>query len=508
MMITLRRFTSGVVIGWVSTFCTIAIGVFMSPFLVHHLGEVGYGIWALVQSTVAYMYFMDLGLRSTVVRFVAQDLARKDYSAVNKVISAALWIRMWTAVAILSIGTILAILLPHIFKIPVEYTLTARVALVIVAASLSSTLSFSVFSALLSAMGRFDLLGVLELVQTTATALGLVPILLKGHGIIWMAAWQFVMVVTVNIATCIVCFRTYPELRVHLRKPEKLLLGALWSVGIYVLISNGAGQLILYTDNVVVGAFVTAAAVSYYAICGKMVEYVRLVAISILKFFVPMASSYGALKAYDHLRKLHVRGTQAVLLITYPIVATLILRGHTVLGLWIGERFASSATPVLQVLACATALMLTNCTANGITLAMDRQRMFAWVTLGEGALNLACSILLARRIGVVGVAIGTLIPTSITALFVWPRFVSKLVHVSTLQYLREGWLRPLLAIVPFVLATFWSQRHWAPANLAWFVLQTIALLPFLALGAVIVFWKDVPTTWRFITKRQVAVNPS
>src|SRR5215469_7198389 len=318
-MITLRRFTSGVVIGWVSTFTTIAIGVFMSPFLVHHLGEVGYGIWALVQSTVAYMYFMDLGLRSTVVRFVAQDLARNDYGGVNKVISAALWIRSWTAAVILAVGTTLAILLPHIFKIPAEYAVTARVALFIVAAGLSSTLSFSVFTALLSGMGRFDLLGVLELIQAATTSLGLVPILLKGHGIIWMAAWQFLIVLSVNIATCITCFRVYPQLRVHLRRPEKSLLRALWSVGIYVLICNGAGQLILYTDNVVVGAFVTAAAVSYYAISGKMVEYVRQVAISILRFFMPMASSYGALNEYDRLRRLHVRGTQAVLLITYPI---------------------------------------------------------------------------------------------------------------------------------------------------------------------------------------------
>jgi len=365
-----------------------------------------------------------------------------------------------------------------------------------------------VFTALLSGMGRFDLLGVLELIQTATTSLGLVPILLKGHGIIWMAAWQFLMVLSVNIATCIACFRVYPQLRVHLRRPEKSLLRALWSVGIYVLICNGAGQLILYTDNVVVGAFVTAAAVSYYAISGKMVEYVRQGAISILKFFMPMASSYGALNDYDRLRRLHVRGTQVVLLITYPIIAMLIIRGHTVLALWIGERFASSATPILQVLACACALMLTNSTTNGITLALDKQRTFAWITLAEGAANLACSVLLVKRIGVLGVAIGTLVPTMITTLLIWPRYVSKLVRVSTVRYLVESWVRPLLAIVPFVLANIWAQHHWAPANLAFFVLQTIALLPFLALGATIVFWRDVPKTWRLITRRQVAVNPS
>src|SRR5579875_2216384 len=177
-MITFRRLTGGVLIGWVATFCTIAIGIFMSPFLVRHLGEVGYGVWALVQSTVAYMYFLDLGLRSTVVRFAAQDLARKDYAGVNKVISAALWIRLWTGAIILLVGATLAFLLPHMFKVPVEYETTARVALVIVATGLSSTLVFSVFTALLAGMGRFDILGGFELALTTITSLGLVPILM------------------------------------------------------------------------------------------------------------------------------------------------------------------------------------------------------------------------------------------------------------------------------------------------------------------------------------------
>lgn len=507
-LISSRRFTGGVLIGWISTFSAVAIGVFMSPFLVHHLGEIGYGVWALIQSTVGYMYFMDLGLRSTVVRFTAQDMAKKDYAGVNKVVSAALWIRLWTAFAIVLAGATLAFLLPHIFKVPVEYATTARVALVIIAVGLACTLTFSVFTALLAGMGRFDLLGLLEFAQTTITSLGLIPILLKGHGIIWMASWQFLVVLTVNVIAAITCFRTYPQLRLHLRKPEKLLLRALWSVGIYVLIATGAGQLILYTDNVVVGVFVTAAAVSYYAIAGKMVEYVRLIAISILKFFIPLASSFGALSEFDRLRKLHVRGTQAVLLVTFPIIAILVIRGHTLLSLWIGDRFASEATPILQVLACAAALMLASSTTNGITLALDKQKIYAWMVLGEGAANLVCSIVLVRRIGVLGVAIGTLLPTFFTSVLVWPVYVCRLIRLSTVRYLREAWLKPLLAIAPFIVANVWAQQHWPPSNLAWFVAQTIALLPFLALGALAVFWRDVPTTWRFITRREIAVNQS
>jgi O-antigen/teichoic acid export membrane protein len=500
-MITIRGLTGGVLIGWLSILLSIAVGLVMSPFLIHHLGETGYGVWVLVQSTVSYMYLMDLGLRTTVVRFSAQAQARGDHQEVSNVVSATLWIRLWTAGGVMAVAGTLAAILPHVFKIPIQYQLTARVALLLAATTVSSTLVFSVFTAVLSGLGRFDLLGILELAQVGFTSLGLIPIIRAGHGLMAMASWQLSVVLGINLLTMVVCFRTYPQLKCHFRKPERALLRSLWSLGFYVLISNGAGQLILYTDNVVVGAFVAAAAVSYYAVAGKMVEYVRQIANSVLKYFMPLASSFSARNQYDQLRRLHLRGTQVVLLITYPIVITLFVRGDTLLRLWIGNKFSVEATEILQILSVATAIMLANASVNGVALALDRQRTLAVVTLVEGVANLVLSIILARRMGVLGVALGTLIPAVLISFIFWPQYLCKLLNMSTICYMRDAWLRPVAAMVPFIFVCYWAERHWLPTKLGWFVLQTGVLLPVVALGACIVFRKDVPSAWRMM-KRQ------
>ncbi len=501
-MISLRKLTGGVLIGWVSTFLSIAIGLFMSPFLIHHLGEAGYGVWVLVQSTVSYMYFMDLGMRTTVVRFSAKAQARGDDAEVSQVVSAALVIRLATAAVILLIALGLTLALPHLFAIPAEYLTTARVALLLSALTLSSTLVFSVFSAVLSGLGRFDLLGLLELAQVICTSLGLVPVILHGYGLIGMAAWQFLVVLSINIATAIVCYKTYPKLRVRFGRPKPELLRSLWNLGFYVLIANGAGQLILYSDNVVVGAFVAAAAVSYYAVAGKMIEYTRQVAFSVLKFFMPMASVYGAQNNFDRLRTLHIRGSQGVLLVTFPILITLFLRGDTVLRLWIGAHFSGEATRILQILALAAAAMLANSTVNGIGLALDRQRLLAVVAGVEGVANLVLSILLVHRFGVVGVAFGTLLPTLCISIFFWPQYVTRLLDMPLWQYLREGWLRPVLALLPFLLVTLWAEHHWVPRHLLTFVLQTLVLLPAVALGGGLLFQRDIPKLIQAIRSRR------
>jgi O-antigen/teichoic acid export membrane protein len=396
----------------------------------------------------------------------------------------------------------MAALLPHLFKIAPEYASAARIALLLVGATLASTLIFSVFSAVLSGLGRFDLLGALELAQILLTALGLVPIIRAGYGIVAMALWQFAIVMVSNIITTVLCFRTYPELTCNFKKPEPQILRSLWGLGVYVLLYNGAGQLILYTDTLVVASFVAAAAISYYAVAAKMVEYLRQTAVAILKYFMPLASSFEANQRYDRLQQLNLRGTQAVLLITLPIVATLVLRGGTFFSLWISPEFSAQSTPILQILVCAAAIMLANSSMSGLALALDRQRMLALVTAAEGAANLILSIILVRRIGVIGVAIGTVVPAVCTSLFFWPQYVCRLIRMSTIHYMVQSWLRPILAILPFAVASYLADQHWHPHNLPAYFLQIALLLPIAALGALIVFRSDIPVLWGYATKKR------
>jgi O-antigen/teichoic acid export membrane protein len=501
-MFTIKRLASGVLIGWAATFSSILIGLFMSPFLIHHLGVAGYGVWILIQSAVSYMYVMDLGLRTTVVRFSARAQARGDHEEVSRVVGAAIWVRVWTAALVMSIAYTLAAFLPHLFKIDAAYYTAARIALALAGTTLASTLVFSVFSAVLSGLGRFDVLGLLELAQITLTSLGLVPIMRAGHGIIAMAVWQFAVVLTLNIVTAILCFRIYPQLRFGFSKPEPELLRSLWSLGVYVLLYNGAGQLILYTDNIVVGVFVAAAAVSYYAVAAKMVEYLRQTSFAILKFFMPLASSFEANNQFDRLQQLNIRGTQAVMLVTLPIAVTLFFRGGTFFRLWISPDFSLKATPILQILVGSAAIMLANASASGLALALDRQRLLALVTAGEGIANLVLSIVLVRRFGVIGVAIGTVVPTIVTSLFFWPQHICGLIKMSPIRYMLQSWLRPALAFIPFAVGCYMAEKYWYPRNLIAFFLEMTLLVPIAVLGALLVFRRDIPTILAFARKKR------
>src|SRR3984957_18229761 len=113
-----KRFALNVGMNWASMAVNMVVPFFLMPFVVRHLGPVGYGVWILAVSTVAYLNLLDLGLRSAIVRFVSKASAQGRSSEAQSAIGAALWFRLLIASVVAVFSIALAIAFPHLFKIP------------------------------------------------------------------------------------------------------------------------------------------------------------------------------------------------------------------------------------------------------------------------------------------------------------------------------------------------------------------------------------------------------
>ena len=57
---------------------TNVIGIFLTPFILRHLGSSEYGIYLTIGAFIGTISLLDFGLNNTVVRFVAKYRAEKD----------------------------------------------------------------------------------------------------------------------------------------------------------------------------------------------------------------------------------------------------------------------------------------------------------------------------------------------------------------------------------------------------------------------------------------------
>jgi O-antigen/teichoic acid export membrane protein len=486
LQLRVRHIARNVLFNWFGTIATMAVGFFLSPFILHRLGDVAYGVWVLAISVVAYLGLLDLGMQSSVLRFVSKGHTKGDHQGASEAISAALWVRLQISAVALVLSAGLAAVFPLVFKVPPALATDAREAILLIGITTAITMSLGVVGGVLSALNRYDLQNYVVLAQTAVRVIGVVAVLRTGHGIVAIALCELVAALFGNLLLVWVARRLYPELRIQWKKPKRETLRQIWSYSWYAFLTTVAVQLVYQSDNLVVGKFVSVSAVTFYAIANSLCRYSTQVVGSMGSTFVPAASTYEAAGDTASLLGLYKNGTRATLMIALPILITLIVRGPGFISLWMGPQYAKSSGTVLIILATALFFSYANRTAGAIAFGVEKHKTTAIWAIGEGIANLALSITLVHWYGIYGVAIGTLVPSLIIQVGLWPRYISKLVGLSAFEVLWRIWAPMFLSSIPFAIATYAVGVLFPARNLTVFFLQVILTLPvfFITVGLV------------------------
>src|SRR5712691_13512838 len=76
---------------WCALGVNILVGILLSPYILHRLGDEAFGLWVLIFSITGYYGLFDLGIRSSIVRYVAKYSATNNYEELNRLISTSLF---------------------------------------------------------------------------------------------------------------------------------------------------------------------------------------------------------------------------------------------------------------------------------------------------------------------------------------------------------------------------------------------------------------------------------
>lgn len=489
-MATKKRFAVNIGMNWISMAVSMVVPFFLTPFVIRSLGLTAYGIWILAVSTVSYLGILDLGLRSAVIRFVSKAEAQGKPDDAKEAIGAALWFRLLISGGVAVISILLAIAFPHWFKISHDLQRAGQITVVMCALGVAVTLTSGVFGAVLAATHRFDILSSISVVQTTARAAGVILILKTGHGLVPLAYWELTIVTLGGLATIAAALKTFAPARVRIAKPNISLVKQIWAYSFTTFIFIVAVQVIVNTDNLVVGHFVAVGMVAFYSIGASLINYAGQVVSSVSTTFTPVASNMEAGGRSADLQRLLIRGTQATLGIALPISLALTFRGRTFIDLWMGPEYGAISERILQILVVSQFFSIANGTAASIMMAIDKHKPLANWSVVEATLNLGLSILLVKTVGLYGVALGTTIAMVFVHLAFWPRYVRKILDVPIKTFVWQGWMKITVCAIPYAIACILTDHFWHAANMVVFFGQILAILPVYALCVIAVFHKE------------------
>jgi O-antigen/teichoic acid export membrane protein len=444
----------------------VALGTWflLTPFILHHLGPNAFGIWTLVSAVVSYGSLLDLGIGSAIAKFVAEHRVRGRIEEARNLVATTFWLYAALGVVAFALSLAIAPALPLWFDVPTEERATTTSLMLLMGTALGFSMPCTTAAAALRGLQRYDLINAVSTFGALFAAAATIAVLTMGGGLLAMAAAHAATALATQCLQMWTLRRTAPELDLRWRHVRRDLLRPISGFSAPIFAVEVAGQLQSKTDSLVIGALMSVGSITPYAIALRLSETTRILTDQFMRLLLPLASELHAQDDPAGLRDLFTAATRMTLALTVLLGGTVVLLGKPILAVWVGREYSAYGHLVV-LLTAAIAIDTSSWPAGAILRGMTRHRPLALMAIGSGVANLFLSIFLARRFGLAGVALGTLIPTAIEIpLFVMP-YASRTIGVSARALLEEALLPVLFPAASLAIVLLLLQRAIEPTSL-------------------------------------------
>ncbi len=340
-------------------------------------------------------------------------------------------------------------------------------------------------------MQRFDLSSGVDILLEIGRIVAIITALKLGANLVALAIIQLTVALSRGLANMYLARRLYPECRAGSATWNRTHTRTVFAFGAVSSAIYVSQQVIFAADAIVIGAFLPVSMITLFVVGANLTDYTRAVVNGFAATITPRVSRLDAPSSRQELRQLVLEGAQLSMIVVLPIALTLFIRGGTFIGLWMGPAYAEPSGNVLAVLSIALAFWAGHQVVAVSLIGLNRHRPLAVAYLAEALTNLALSVALVQRTGIIGVAWATAVPSLIVTMVVSPALLRRVVGIAPSEIVTQVWLRPLMAMVPFALASWLLETRTSPNSILAFFLQVVMILPIAAAG--IWAWAINPT---------------
>ena len=413
------------------------VGLLTLPFNLRHLGAEAYGLWMLTAGITIHFSILDLGYGGAMVKFVAEYRSKRDVRSLNEIASTIFVLFSVLGVLAYLVVIGLAFNLEHFLNITAAQAETGKWILLIVGLNAAVNFGFSPFGGICAGFQRYDINNFVAIISSFIVAAVNVAVVLMGFGLIPLVA----ATTAVRLATYLIyrrnAYKVFPPLSVRPSLFRRARLREVTAFSVYASAIDWANKLNYELDEIIIGIYLGAAPVAVWAVADRIISAMQRLTNQSNTVLFPLVVDSDVAQKLGRLRTVLLEGTRLSLATVTPIAIVLFVLADPIVRGWVGASMIG-AVPVIQVLALATALRVANATGTTLLKGSGHVRYLAGVNLGTGLANLALSAALVKPFGLVGVAIGTLIPITFSAVFIIFPAACRRVQLPVAQALRHA----------------------------------------------------------------------
>ena len=454
------------------------LSVLLIPLMVAHLGTENYGFYLLLVGLSDFMMLMDTGLTTGLIQRISHYRSVNQQEKIQEQLRIAQWLYALMVVGLIALGLLLTPVLIHSFSLSETQKKLAVWLFPLVVIDGAINLYGCYFQAVLKSHCIYHWNNIMELVQSFLVNGGSVILLLMGYGLLEIMLLRLVVTMLKNI---VILNRTL-QIEKHVFQwcfnISRQGVTELFSISLFAMIQQVSVVIAHNIDNFVIAAFLTMTDVTCFGLVAKLFGYMVMFCLKLTEAVFPM---FAYMEAIDRTvtRQFFIRIS---CFINYAIGAPLIVASafypEIIRFLGAGQIQPGQVLGVTFVFIPLTWSVALQIPASNYLFACGRHRLQTYSSLITALCNLGLSLILIRQIGLVGVAVGTLIPHVIQHQLISIRTACQQLNISWRDYLYHVHIRNLapLGFLAVSLAIARAMLGWYAPHLLLYAFTAIVLL--------------------------------
>ena len=429
------RFGLNVSMSFVSTVIAGVCSVVVTPLLLHHLGELAYGVWALALSLAGYLEILEFGFVSACTRLMAQD-ARKRPEEVSKTLSTSLVVLSVFGLISLAVGFGIAFGAPSWFHLAPSLRPIATTVIIVMAIGIAISVPGDTFGGGLAAYQRYDLRSLSDILLVVASTGAIFALIEVGRGLEAIALAGTIISVVLHPIRWAMLRSVDSAIHIGRRFVSRSRVATLAKMSNWFLLAGMASLISYSADLIILGAVLNVKLVALYAIGGALGGIAQRALAPPAAVLLPEAAALSKDGTKSELATLLVNGTRTTVLLGIPVSLVMGILAVGAVRAWVGPGYDQAAN-VLALFSVYTGLRTVISPLESILIGSGRVRPWAVSMAIQGVVNVGVTLALVWTLGLVGPALGTVVATTLILGPTFAVYGCRVAEISVFSYLRQ-----------------------------------------------------------------------
>jgi O-antigen/teichoic acid export membrane protein len=447
---------------------------YLTPFTIRTLGQDGYGTWTLITALTGHITLLSLGVPAACVRYLSQHIAADDSRRMNETISNCVGLYLGMGVVAAAVGALLMLLFQG-YQIPSAFQSEAPLAFSLMVVTVATGFMGLLPEGILFAHHDFVRRNIVRLIGIGLRATLTFILLAFNASLVVLASIQLVCLMVDFGVSWLLIRRRYPAVRIGFSGFNLRIVRKIFSFGFYVLVFHAGARLSFETAALIIGALLTVSTIPYYVVANSLMVYLMEFVIAIEAVVSPMTTKLNTEGRVDDIREMFLKWSKVALSLTIMCGLFLIVLGPRFISWWIDPSYEAPSGQVLQILMFSGfAFLPIRGVAVPILVGLGKPRTPALAFFIAGLANVALSALLARPLGLLGIALGTAIPNVIFSVYVLV-VACREVQVPLGRWAGYVLPRAVVGAVPVLALLLWFRLSLQVNSLAGLIASAVAV---------------------------------